>query len=195
MKSICVFCGSSLGVKKEYQSAVEKLGHEFVKRNIKLVYGGAKVGLMGVLADTILKQGGNVFGVMPKSLVEKEVAHSSLSELVVVDSMHERKAMMHDLSDAFIAMPGGYGTFDEIFEALTWGQLDIHNKPCAFYNICGYYDKLLEFLTNTVEEGFISKPYVDMILTEQNPDLLLDMLNSYTHPQEDKAAWAKKQVR
>jgi uncharacterized protein (TIGR00730 family) len=193
-KAICVFCGSSLGNREEYKQATIKLGEEFVKNNIKLIYGGAKVGLMGILANTILKGGGEVIGVIPQGLVDKEVSHDNLTELIVVENMHQRKALMHEMSDAFIAMPGGYGTLDEIFEALTWGQLEIHKKPCAFYNIYNFYTELVSFLENTVIEGFINIKHVDMIINETDPSVLLNRIFEYQHPKVDKAEWAKKQM-
>ena len=193
-KSICVFCGSSSGNKKEYKLATVKLAGEFIENNIRLIYGGAKVGLMGILADTILNRGGEVIGIMPKGLVDKEVAHNNLTELKVVDNMHQRKALMHEMSDGFIAMPGGYGTLDEIFEALTWGQLEIHKKPCAFYNIYDYYTQLITFLENTVAEGFINTKNVEMIINESDPKILLKKMFDYVHPKLDKAEWAKKQI-
>ena len=191
MKSICIFCGSSAGNSEEYLKAAKQLGNILAKEKIKLVYGGAKVGLMGIVADTVLENNGEVIGVMPRSLVEKEVAHNSLTELKIVDTMHERKAIMHELSDAFIAMPGGLGTLDEIFESLTWGQLDIHKKPCAFYNISGYYDKLLDFIRHSIDEGFINQKHLEMILVASKPEELLEKRSHYKHPVIDKAKWIK----
>ncbi|MCF7791293.1 MAG: TIGR00730 family Rossman fold protein [Victivallales bacterium] len=194
-RAICIFCGSSFGNRNEYVNAAEQLADEFIKRNIKLIYGGAKVGLMGVLADRILKQGGEVTGIIPRSLLDKEVAHKNLTELKIVEDMHQRKYLMHEMSDAFIAMPGGFGTLDEIFEAITWGQLEIHKKPCAFYNICNYYEQLIKFIDYTSEEGFVSREYIEMIINEDNPQKLLDRIYSYKHPVYDKAEEAKKQLR
>ena len=193
-KSICVFCGSSSGNRDEYKYAAIKLGEEFIKKDIKLIYGGAKVGLMGILADTILNMGGSVIGIMPQGLVDKEVAHNGLTELKIVDDMHQRKALMHEMSDAFIAMPGGYGTLDEIFESLTWGQLEIHKKACAFYNICNYFDQLIGFLNNTVKEGFVNIKHVKMLINETEPEILLNKILEYQHPEVDKAELAKKQM-
>ena len=191
MKSICIFCGSSVGNSGEYLNATECLGRTLAKEKIRLIYGGAKVGLMGTLAETVLKNNGEVVGVMPRHLVEKEVAHHSLTELKIVDSMHERKAIMHELSDAFIAMPGGLGTLDEIFEALVWGQLDIHKKPCAFYNVSGYYDKLFGFIKHSIDEGFINQKHLEMILVASKPDELLEKISNYKHPLIDKVKWIK----
>ena len=187
MKKVCVFCGSSFGAGSEYSNAAVKLGEEIVKRNLGLVYGGARVGLMGEIASTVLKGNGDVTGVIPKQLQEKEVAHNGLTDLRVTGSMHERKAMMAELSDGFIAMPGGLGTIEEIFEVLTWAQLGFHNKPCGFLNVAGYYDHLIKFLDHTVQEEFIHPGYRSMILVDDNPGALLDKMETYQPPQVDKA--------
>jgi hypothetical protein len=155
VERVCVFCGSSPGNRPEYRETAEALGRAFAERGIGLVYGGASVGSMGAIADAVLAGGGQVIGVMPRTLVEREVAHHGLSELHVVESMHDRKALMTQLSDAFVALPGGHGTLDELFEALTWSQLGIHDKPIAILNVAGYWDPLLAMMERASEEGFL----------------------------------------
>jgi uncharacterized protein (TIGR00730 family) len=154
-KRVCVFCGSNAGARAEYVAAARQLGQEFVRRRIEAVYGGGRLGLMGAMADSVLQAGGRVIGVMPKALVDMEVAHRGLTELRIVGSMHERKAMMNSLSDAFVILPGGWGTMDELCEALTWAQLQIHHKPCVLWNVAGYYDPFLNFAQHAVQEGFL----------------------------------------
>ena len=187
MKQICVFCGSSPGKNKIYAESVKKLSDIFIQHNLTLVYGGAKVGLMGVLADQILNQGGKVIGIIPKFLKDKEVAHNGLTQLIEVDSMHERKNLMEQKSDGFIAMPGGLGTVEEIFEMITWGQLKLHKKPCAFLNTNSYYNFIDKFLDNAVSEGFIEQEYKNMIIIEDNPDTIFQRFLNYQHPVIDKA--------
>ncbi|MCD4749341.1 MAG: TIGR00730 family Rossman fold protein [Thermoanaerobaculales bacterium] len=189
MNRICVFCGSSPGTRPEYLQAAEALGRECVRRDLGLVYGGASVGLMGRLAETVLTSGGNVIGVIPFSLVEREVALSDLSDLRVVGSMHERKALMAELSDGFVALPGGLGTIEEFFEVLTWTQLGIHEKPCGLLNVSGYFDSLVEFLDHAVEQQFIRPENRSMVLVDKDPRPLLDMFESYEQPTFDKAEW------
>lgn len=155
MKRICVYCGSKAGKQPEYIASARALGRLLAAQGIGLVYGGASVGIMGEVATSALEAGGHVTGIMPKILVEKEITHPDLSQLIVVDSMHERKAKMEALSDGFIALPGGLGTLEELFEMLTWVQIGYHNKPCAVLNVAGYYDKLLAFLDHAVDEGFL----------------------------------------
>lgn len=166
--------------------AARTLGRELVKRDITLVYGGAHVGIMGEIADTVLSAGGEVIGIMPKALVDKEIAHNGLTDLRIVGSMHERKAMMEEISDGFIALPGGMGTLEEIFEVLTWSQLGYHRKPCSLLNIKGYYDFLTQFLDHTVEEGFVKPVHRGMILIEDNTEKLLDLMAEYVSPKADK---------
>lgn len=178
IKNICVFCGSSSGAKPEYLAAAKTLGTEIAKRKMNLVYGGARIGLMGAVADAVITAGGTVTGVIPKTLNNGEVAHSGLTELHVVDSMHIRKAMMHEKADAFIALPGGMGTLDEFFETLTWSQLDLHKKPCALLNTCGYYDKIMEFLEHSVNEKFIRRAHKDMIILESSPEKIIDRITA-----------------
>jgi hypothetical protein len=182
MTRVCVFAGSSAGAQPEYRQAAEALGRAVGERGIGVVYGGACVGLMGVMADAALEAGSDVIGVIPSALVAKEIAHRALTELRVVASMHERKALMADLSDAFIALPGGWGTLEEFFEVLTWGQLGLHHKPCGLLNVHGYFDGLLSFLDHTVEQGFVKREYRSMIAVADSPGTLLDMLASYRPP-------------
>jgi uncharacterized protein (TIGR00730 family) len=189
MKRICVFCGSSPGARLEYVEAARQLGRTLAGKGIGLVYGGAKVGAMGQLAEAALKAGGEVIGIIPQDLVEKEVAFTELENLHVVGSMHERKARMVDLSDGFIALPGGLGTFEEFFEALTWAQLGLHHKPCGFLNVCGYYDKLIAFLDHAVAQQFVKSEYHAMVLVDEDPTALLEKFAAYQPPNVDKAAW------
>ncbi len=182
MKRICVFCGSSPGARQEYVQAARELGQVLTKRNIGLVYGGARVGVMGELASAVLKNGGEVIGVIPQDLVEKEVAFTELADLRVVGSMHERKALMAELADAFIALPGGLGTIEEFFEVLTWAQLGMHHKPCGLLNICQYYDNLMTFLDQAVAEQFIEAEHRSMLLIDESPDALLDQFTRYQPP-------------
>ena len=171
---ICVFTGSRSGLRPEYAEAARRLGRELVARGYGLVYGGGNVGLMTVIADTVLELKGHVTGVIPNSLVSKEVAHFGLSDLRVVDSMHERKAVMAELSDGFIAMPGGIGTMEEFFEVLSWAQLGLHDKPCALLNIAGYYDPLIQFLDHAVSEDFIKPKHRALLVVASEPSRLLD---------------------
>lgn len=189
MKRICVFCGSSPGARPEYVEAARRLGHTLASKGIGLVYGGAKVGTMGQIASAALEAGGEVIGVISEQLVEKEVAFTGLADLQVVSSMHERKARMVELSDGFIALPGGLGTFEEFFEALTWAQLGIHHKPCGLLNVCGYYDKLIAFLDHVIEQQFVKSEYRAMVLVDEDPERLLEKFAAYQPPKVDKAAW------
>ena len=182
MKRVCVFAGSSSGARSQYGDAARGLGAALLARKLGLVYGGGAVGLMGLLADTVLEGRGQVIGVIPRPLVHREVAHTGLSELRVVASMHERKAQMAQLSDAFIALPGGLGTLEELFEIWTWAQLGIHRKPCGLLNAEGYYDHLLEFLDHAVAEKFIESKNRGMMTLARGGDELLDQLESYQDP-------------
>ena len=186
LKRICVYCGSSEGRNAAYAVAAERLGRLLAGQGIGLVYGGANVGLMRTLADAAMAAGGEAIGVMPKALVEKEKAHKSLSRLHVVDSMHERKALMVELSDGFIALPGGAGTMDELFEVWTWGQLGFHRKPCGLLNVAAYYDPLAAFLDHAVTEGFVKDLHRDMLLIAKTPEELLDRFRSYVPPSVEK---------
>jgi uncharacterized protein (TIGR00730 family) len=176
LHSICVFSGSRTGTRPEYRAAAEVLADELVRRRIALVYGGGDIGLMGVMADRMLGANGKVFGVIPRCLVEKEVAHHGVTQLHVVDTMHARKALMADLSDAFIAIPGGFGTLEELFEVVTWRQLAIHAKPCGVLNTAGYFDDLLRFLDRAVEDGFVREEHFGQTLVDDDPHRLLDRI-------------------
>lgn len=182
MRRVCVFLGSNAGRRPDYTQAAVALGTVLAREGIGLVYGGASVGLMGALADAALAAGGEVTGVIPQRLVEKEVAHHGLSDLRVVGSMHERKALMAQLSDAFVALPGGAGTLEELFEMWTWAQLGSHAKPCAVLNVAGYYDRLLGFLDHAAAEGFMRAAHRDMLLVADDPGGLLDRLRAYRAP-------------
>jgi uncharacterized protein (TIGR00730 family) len=186
MKRICVFAGSSPGARPEYLVAARNLGHALVRHRSDLVYGGARVGLMGALADAVLAGGGHVTGVIPESLVTKEVAHTGLSELRIVASMHERKAAMADLADGFIAMPGGWGTMEEFFEVLTWAQLGLHRKPCGLLNVSGFFDGLLSFIEHSMDEGFVRRAHRDMMLVAEVPDSLLQLFEEHVPPVVEK---------
>lgn len=186
INSIVVFCGSAEGYDEAYREAAYSLGARMAERGIKLVYGGAKVGLMGAVAEGALQQGGTVIGVIPGFLRNEEVAHEGLTELVLVDSMHERKIKMHELSDGVITMPGGWGTMDEMFEMLTWGQLGLHKKPVALLNVNGYYDSLKVLINNMVQEGFLNECTKEMLLVSDSVDELLEMMNNYVAPDADK---------
>jgi len=186
MKRVCVFAGSSPGARPEYTDAARALGKSLAVRGLGLVYGGGGTGLMGAVADGILAEGGRAIGVIPAPLVERELAHADLSELRVVSTMHERKAMMEDLSDGFIALPGGLGTLDELMEIWTWAQLGIHAKPCGLLNVCGYYDALLDFLDRVVAEEFVEPKHLRMAIVEGDIERLLDRLEAYEPPQVRK---------
>ena len=186
MKRICVFCGSSSGLDPVYLSAAEKLGEFLAQKNIELVYGGGRVGLMGKIADTVMSNGGGVIGVIPAALDKKEIAHRGITKLHVVDSMHERKAMMADLSDGFVAMPGGFGTFEEFCEIITWAQLGLHQKPCALLNVDGYYDPLLTLFDKAVTEGFLRPANRGLVLQVTDASRLLDKLAQYTPVHTEK---------
>jgi uncharacterized protein (TIGR00730 family) len=177
LRSLAVFCGSSTGVSSIYQEAAREVGRLLGQRAVRLVYGGGHVGLMGVVADACLIAGGSVIGVIPQALADREVAHRGLTELRVVGSMHERKAVMAELSDAFLALPGGYGTWDELFEALTWSQLGIQKKVCGLLNVNGYYDSMLAMVDRAVAEGFIRDPHRERLLSDTDVSRLLDRLN------------------
>ena len=193
MKRICVFCGSNRGVRNEYIEAAQELGKVLVKRNLSLVYGGGNVGLMGIIADAVLAEGGEVIGVIPQSLVDREVAHQSLTTRHIVNSMHERKALMADLSDGFIAMPGGMGTFDEFCEILTWAQLGIHQKPCGILNVENYFTPLLKMFDHATDEGFLRDAHRDLVIEATKPEILLDLFDNY-QPQS-VAKWMEQNKR
>ena len=185
MKRICVNCGSSPGFDPSYMEMAHRLGQALLDRNLELVYGGADVGLMGEVADTVLKAGGSAIGVIPKSFAQK-VSHDGLTELHVVESMHERKGMMFDLSDGFIALPGGFGTLEEVLELLTWAQLGLNMKPCGLLNAKEYFNGLLSFLDHSMAEGFIRQEHRDMLLVTATPEDMLDRFESYRAPDVEK---------
>jgi uncharacterized protein (TIGR00730 family) len=182
MRSVCVFCGSSAGARPEYVAAARCLGAVLAARHIRLVYGGARVGLMRELADAARRGGGEVTGVIPEALRALEVADTDLPDLRIVGSMHERKALMADLADGFIAIPGGAGTLEEFFEVWTWAQLGIHRKPCALLNVAGYFDGLLTFLDHSVGERFLRYEHRAMVLVDDDPERLLDRFAAYRAP-------------
>lgn len=185
MKSLGVFCGANSGFNEDYRIAAVRLGKLMAAQNITLVYGGGNVGLMGAIADAVLEAGGKVIGVIPQSLVDKEVAHQGLTELHVVQTMHERKALMAARSDGFIAMPGGFGTFDEICEIITWNQLDIIKKPVAFYNVNGFYKNFLGMVDHCIQEGFIKADQRDNLIVEDVPTVLLDSMRKFVDVASD----------
>ena len=185
IEKICVYCGSSSGARPEYMDAAARLGDLLASRKIGLVYGGATCGLMGAVADSVLEKGGAVVGVIPEQFSAR-VGHTRLTELHVTPTMHTRKQKMFDLSDAFIALPGGLGTLDEMFEMFTWGQLGIHAKPCGFLNIAGYYDGLIRFIDHAVQEGFIHSRHRAMIMIESDPVRMLDRFFNFQPRRVDK---------
>jgi uncharacterized protein (TIGR00730 family) len=194
MKRVCVFCGSNPGAREDYRSSAQALARALAGRALALVYGGGNVGLMGVLADSMLQAGGEVIGVIPRTLVAKEVAHRGVTELHIVDTMHERKALMNDLSDAFIALPGGFGTLDEFFEILTWSQLGIHRKPSGLLNVVGYYDRLLAMLDHAVAERFLLPEYRELVIADTDADVLLKRLAAFVPVPAGKRANAKGNI-
>lgn len=186
MKYICVFCGSSLGSRSIYRESAQALGAALVKRGLGLVYGGGNVGLMGLIADAVLAAGGDAIGVIPEFLAEKEIAHTGLTQLHIVNSMHDRKALMAELSDAFIALPGGYGTLEEFCEILTWAQLGLHQKPQGLLNVEGYYDPLLQLFDRAVDDQFLRADLRNLVIEADQADVLLDRLASYKSNYVDK---------
>jgi len=189
MARLCVYCGSSSGSRPVYAKAARELARVLVRHDYELVYGGADKGIMAVIADTVLEQGGKVHGVIPKMLCDKEIAHQNLTELHVVAAMHERKTMMAALSDGFIAMPGGYGTLEEIIEIVTWGQLQFHDKPCGLLNVDGYFDHLLAFLDHAVGEGFLKVENRKMLLCDNTATGLVQQIEAYAAPKVEK--WSR----
>jgi hypothetical protein len=182
MRRVCVFCGSSPGANAAYAAVASDLGGLLVERGLSLVYGGGNVGLMGILADAVLERGGHVIGVIPRSLMDLEVGHRGLPDLRIVGSMHERKALMAELGDAFVALPGGIGTLEEFCEVLTWAQLGMLRKPCGLLNVAGYFDGLLTFLDHTVDQRFLKAEHRAMVLVDSDPERLLQQLESYRAP-------------
>lgn len=182
MRRVCVFAGSSAGTRAEYRAAASELGRALAARETGLVYGGARVGLMGIVADAVLAGGGEAIGVIPSAMVAREIAHDGLTDLRVVSSMHERKAAMADLADAFIALPGGWGTWEELFEVVTWAQLGLHRKACGLLNVQGYFDPLLAFVAHAVEEGFVRREHARMLVVSGAAEPLLDLLAAPASP-------------
>ncbi|HOW44322.1 MAG TPA: TIGR00730 family Rossman fold protein [Candidatus Aminicenantes bacterium] len=195
LRRLCVFCGSSPGTRPEYAGEARKLGALLARRRIGLVFGGGKVGMMGQLAQAASENGGEVIGVIPRELFEKNVAYSDSGDLRVVGTMHERKALMAALADGFIALPGGLGTLEEIFEMLTWAQLGIHQKPCGLIDVAGYFAPLLAFLDRVSDQGFVDAAHRSMILSAADPEELLRKFEAYQPPLADKAEWALGKMR
>jgi uncharacterized protein (TIGR00730 family) len=189
--SVCVFCGSRPGLSPAYAEAARDLGAALAARGVRLVYGGGHVGLMGVVADAALEAGGEVVGVIPKALVEREVSHANLSELRVVGSLHERKALMAELSDGFVALPGGTGTLEELFEILTWSQLGLHRKPCGLLDVAGYYAPLLGFFDRMLEEGFLRPEHRALLLVENTPQAILAALAAALEQPPPAPKWTR----
>ena len=185
-QSLCVYCGSNNGFSPVYKDAAIALGDALADAGITLVYGGSSVGLMGVIADRVLARGGNAIGVIPQALVDKELAHNDLTELHVVASMHARKDKMAELADGFIAMPGGMGTLEELFEMLTWAQLGFHRKSCAVLNVDGYYDGILNFIDGAISQGFIRDEHRHLLISHDEPAALLQLMRDYEAPQQPK---------
>ena len=186
MDRICVYCGSSPGHDPAYRRAARAMGEALLARDLGLVYGGASVGLMGTIADTVVEGGGEAIGVIPAALEDREVAHEGLTDLQVVGSMHERKQRMVDLADGFVALPGGLGTLEELLEVLTWAQLGIHEKPCGVLNVAGFYDGLVDHLDGATEAGFVSPAHRELARVETDPGALLDAFETYEPPTEPK---------
>jgi uncharacterized protein (TIGR00730 family) len=194
MRRLCVFCGSQVGKQPFYAENARRLGSLLAQHGVGLVYGAGNIGLMGVLTDAVLKAEGEVIGVIPKALVEKEVAHAQLTELHVVDTMHQRKALMADRADGFAALPGGYGTADELFEILTWAQLGLHAKPIGLLNVAGYFDPLLGWLERMVQEGFLKPKHFRLLQVAEQVEQLLNMLTNY-HAEQVEDKWIKSEDR
>jgi uncharacterized protein (TIGR00730 family) len=186
MRRVCIFCGSYSGIRADYAAAARAMAGALVRSGLELVYGGGRVGLMGIIADEVLRLGGAAIGVIPRALREREVGHDGLTELHVVETMHERKAMMADLADAFVALPGGLGTIEEIFEVWTWAQLGMHQKPCGFLDVAGYYAPLAAFLDHATREGFIRPQLRAAAIVEGDPDALLRRFAAYAPPAVEK---------
>jgi len=192
MKSLCVFCGSSHGNSAVFTNAARELGESIATRGIELVYGGSHVGLMGVVADAVLASGGKVFGVLPRFMADKELAHNGITKLHLVDTMHERKQLMAERAEGFVALPGGFGTFEEIFEAITWAQLHLHQFPCALLNVYGYYDSLVEFLRVSVAKGFVKPEQFDSLIVAKSVDELFERFANFRPEKSEK--WIPKQL-
>ncbi|KGD38821.1 LOG family protein [Burkholderia pseudomallei] len=193
MNSVCVYCGSANGAKPVYADAARAFGRALANARLTLVYGGGRVGLMGVIADEVIASGGRAIGVITELLYDKEVGHTGLTELHVVPDMHHRKKMMAELADAFVAMPGGAGTLEEFFEVYTWAQLGYHRKPVALYNVDAFYQPLIALLEHTVDEGFMQRTYFDALCIDAAPDALIDQLVRYRPPARDKWTFVSTQ--
>jgi len=193
MKSICVFCGSSDSVHADYMSAAHSMGRVLAERGIRLIYGGGRTGLMGAVADGALEAGGEVIGVIIPSMNTSSLAHDGLTRMEVPRDMHARKARMHELADAYIAMPGGFGTFDELFETVTWAQTGAHEKPVGLLNVKNYYDPLLAAIDHAVEEGFIFKEHRNALFCDPDPNRLIDLMAGYKHPHEAVKRWMREE--
>ncbi|MEK0429504.1 MAG: hypothetical protein RL001_2031 [Pseudomonadota bacterium] len=191
-RSVCVYCGASSGHDPLYAEAARALGREMAQQQLALVYGGGHVGLMGIIADTVLEAGGEVTGVIPKALMDTEVGHDRLTRLLVVKDMHERKALMAEQANGFIAMPGGIGTLEELFEAMTWAQLGFHEKPVGLLNVNGFYDKLLAFLSQLEQEGFLRAEHRNLLINESEPSALLERLREFRMP--EGVSWLSRQA-
>lgn len=189
MKRVCVFCGSRVGLRPEYRTAAVRLGESLVARGLGLVFGAGHIGLMGVVADAVLQAGGEVIGVIPQAMVDRELAHMGLTQLHIVDTMHQRKALMADLSDGFLALPGGFGTADELFEILTWRQLGIHDKPIGLCNVAEFFKPLLGWVDQCVTDGFLRTAHRDTLLVDDDPVTLIEKLLS-ARPTPDASKWA-----
>lgn len=186
MKTICVFAGSNPGVNEEYKRKAAELGEYMAEQGIGLVYGGSRVGLMGTVADALMAGGGKAIGVMPSGLFSGEVVHQNLTELIEVSGMHERKAKMSELADGYIAMPGGFGTYEELFEVLCWAQIGIHQKPIGLYNVNGYFEPMMKMVKYSIQEGFSNESHLKLIHSSSRPDELIEQMNRYTYPILDK---------
>jgi len=195
IKRICVYCGSGVGGQDGYAQAARDLGRALVGRGVGLVFGGGRIGMMGVLAQTVLAGGGEAIGVIPRDLMDRGLGLTGVTSLRVVETMHARRALMAELADAFLALPGGFGTAEEFFEALTWAQLGLHAKPCGLLNVHGYFDHLLSFVEHAVHEGFINPAHRRLLLVDDSPAALLDQLDSWQPPPVDKAAWARRFIQ
>ncbi|MCV2522607.1 TIGR00730 family Rossman fold protein [Bacillus velezensis] len=186
MKTICVFAGSNPGVNEEYKRKAAELGEYMAEQGIGLVYGGSRVGLMGTVADALMAGGGKAVGVMPSGLFSGEIVHQNLTELIEVSGMHERKAKMSELADGYIAMPGGFGTYEELFEVLCWAQIGIHQKPIGLYNVNGYFEPMMKMVKYSIQEGFSNESHLKLIHSSFRPDELIEQMNRYTYPILDK---------
>ncbi len=190
MKRVCVYCGSGVGGRPEYADAARMLGKALADRRLDLIFGGGRIGMMGVIARTVLEHGGRVTGVIPKALHEMDLALTEVADMRIVADMHERKALMAELADAFIALPGGFGTTEELFEVLTWAQLGLHGKPVGLLNVARYFDDLIRFVDHATIQGFIDPAHRELLLVARTPDELLARLTDHKAPQVDKAQWA-----